>query len=100
MRALLPYLPLLACPLMMLVCMWAMRGHGRSQPRAPQGQADAAPGALEARRIAQLEREVAGLQAQLDQAAQTQDVAGGRVGWGPRAGSAAAAARPARPRPA
>ena len=50
---LLSVLPLLACPLLMLACMWAMRGSGT---RAAQGQAG---------RVAELERELADLRARL-----------------------------------
>ena len=50
---LLSVLPLLACPLLMLVCMFAMRGRGT---RAAQGQDD---------RVAELERQLADLRARL-----------------------------------
>ncbi len=57
MARLLPYLALLACPLMMLFCMRGMRGMGQQQtqaePKPEQSTAD--------QRIAQLEREVADL---------------------------------------
>jgi hypothetical protein len=57
---LLTIVPLLLCPLLMLVCMWAMRGTGNranSQAPAPVGQ-DELPTAA---RVAQLERELAKL---------------------------------------
>jgi len=57
MARLLPYLTLLACPLMMLFCMRGMRGMGQQQtqaePKPEQSTND--------QRIAQLEREVADL---------------------------------------
>jgi hypothetical protein len=59
--------PLLLCPLLMLVCMWAMRGTGNranSQAPAPAGQ-DELPTAA---RVAQLERELAKLRGRLPDA--------------------------------
>lgn len=59
--------PLLLCPLLMLVCMWAMRGMGNrpnSQGPARAGQ-DEVPTAA---RVAQLEREVAELRGRLPEA--------------------------------
>lgn len=53
---LLPVLPLLLCPLLMLVCMFAMRGRGT---RAAQGQDG---------RVAELERELADLRTRLPRA--------------------------------
>jgi len=53
---LLSVLPLLACPLLMLACMFAMRGRGT---RAAQGQDG---------RVAELERELADLRTRLPQA--------------------------------
>jgi len=57
---LLTIVPLLLCPLLMLVCMWAMRGMGNRenpQRRARVGQ-DEVPTAA---RVAQLQRELAEL---------------------------------------
>jgi hypothetical protein len=72
--ALLPYLAVLACPLLMLVCLRGMRGMGthasasqqdaRQDPRQEPRQ-EAQPMAA-AERIARLEREVADLRAELD----------------------------------
>jgi hypothetical protein len=59
--------PLLLCPLLMLVCMWAMRGIGNranSQGPALAGQ-DEVPTAA---RVAQLERELAELRGRLPEA--------------------------------
>jgi hypothetical protein len=59
--------PLLLCPLLMLVCMWAMRGMGHrenSQAQARTGQ-DEVPTAA---RVAQLERELAKLRGRLPDA--------------------------------
>jgi type VI protein secretion system component VasK len=59
--------PLLLCPLLMLVCMWAMRGMGNranSQGPARAGQ-DEVPTAA---RVAQLERELAELRGRFPQA--------------------------------
>jgi hypothetical protein len=71
MSRLLPYLPVLACPLLMLACMTAMRRMGGSngQQRPPTDTAA---------RIAALERELAELRAQhaAAQAADADAVAG------------------------
>jgi hypothetical protein len=64
---LLTILPLLLCPLLMLVCMWAMRGMGNrenSQGPARAGQ-DQVPTAA---RVAQLECELAELRGRLPEA--------------------------------
>jgi len=53
---LLTILPLLLCPLLMLACMWAMRGRGT---RAAQDQDG---------RVAELERELADLRTRLPRA--------------------------------
>ena len=59
---LLTVLPLLLCPLLMLVCMWTMRN--RQTPRRHAGQQE-----LPTRdRVAQLERELAELRGRLPQA--------------------------------
>jgi hypothetical protein len=58
MSRLLLYLPALACPLLMLVCMAAMRRTHRPPVQAEQ------PAASTEQRIAQLERELAGLRAE------------------------------------
>jgi hypothetical protein len=61
---LLPILPLLLCPLLMLVCMWAMRYMGNGE--TPQGRTRT--GAQEmpaAARVAELERELADLRRRL-----------------------------------
>jgi hypothetical protein len=63
----LPIAPLLLCPLLMLVCMWAMRGMGNraiSQEPDRAGQ-DQVPTAA---RVAQLERELAELRGRLPEA--------------------------------
>jgi hypothetical protein len=61
---LLTILPLLLCPLLMLVCIWAMRNR---EPRQPQD--DAAQDELPtAARIARLERELAELRARFPEA--------------------------------
>ena len=61
----LPALLLLACPLMMLVCLWGMRGSGRRDTHvAPPEQELSAPAAASlTARVAELEREVAALRA-------------------------------------
>jgi hypothetical protein len=64
---LLTIVPLLLCPLLMLGCMWAMRGMGhRENPQGPArvGQ-DEVPTAA---RIPQLERELAQLRGRLPEA--------------------------------
>jgi hypothetical protein len=64
---LLTIVPLLLCPLLMLACMWAMRGMGHRenlQRRARVGQ-DEVPTAA---RVAQLERELAELRGRLPEA--------------------------------
>jgi hypothetical protein len=64
---LLTIVPLLLCPLLMLACMWAMRGMGNrenSQARAHDDQ-DEVPTAA---RVAQLERELAELRGRLPEA--------------------------------
>ena len=64
---LLSIVPLLLCPLLMVVCMWAMRGMGnRANPRARArvGQNEAPTAA----RVAQLERELAELRGRLPEA--------------------------------
>ncbi len=58
MSRLLPYLPALACPLLMLLCMAGMRRMDRSAGRAGQATGSAAD------RIAELERELAALRAE------------------------------------
>jgi hypothetical protein len=74
---LLPYLPLLICPLMMAVCVLGMRGMGR-QERPARGE-PAGPGSVGAlpapERIAELEREVAELRAELDRSGWPADAA-------------------------
>jgi hypothetical protein len=61
---LLTLLPLLLCPLLMLVCMWMMRNR-----EPPQRQDDAAQDELPtAARIARLERELADLRARFPEA--------------------------------
>jgi hypothetical protein len=55
----LPYLPALACPLLMLVCMAAMR-----RMHSPPAQARPEPPAGTEQRIAQLEQEQAAVRAQ------------------------------------
>ena len=52
MRLFLPYLPLIGCAGVMVLCMRMMRGHGRDQKRA------------EAHRVEELEQENARLRAQ------------------------------------
>jgi hypothetical protein len=59
MSRLLLYLPALACPLLMLVCMAGMRRMGGTPP-----QTQAPPLASTADRIARLERELATLRAE------------------------------------
>lgn len=58
MSRLLPYLPALACPLLMLACMAAMRRMGASTSYPQPSATDVAT------RIAALERELADLRAQ------------------------------------
>jgi hypothetical protein len=58
MSRLLPYLPVLACPLLMLLCMAGMRRMDRSP-----GQVGQASGSM-ADRLAELERELAALRDQ------------------------------------
>jgi hypothetical protein len=59
---LLTVLPLLLCPLLMLVCMWAMRN--RETPQARGGEQELSM----VERIARLERELADLRARLPEA--------------------------------
>jgi hypothetical protein len=59
---LLTVLPLLLCPLLMLVCMWAMRN--RETPQARGGEQELST----VERIARLERELADLCARLPEA--------------------------------
>jgi hypothetical protein len=59
---LLTVLPLLLCPLLMLVCMWAMRH--RETPQARGGEQELST----AEQIARLERELAELRARLPEA--------------------------------
>jgi hypothetical protein len=61
---LLTVLPLLLCPLLMLVCMWAMRTREAPQRLAGAGQEELPVVA----RVAQLERELAELRARLQEA--------------------------------
>ena len=60
---LLPYLPVLACSVLMVVCMLGMRAMGSRphQPERPSSQAapSTTPPALLAERVAQLEQELA-----------------------------------------
>jgi hypothetical protein len=60
---LLTILPLLLCPLLMLVCMWMMRNQGPSGRQGRAGQ-DERPTAA---RVTQLERELAELRARLQE---------------------------------
>jgi transposase-like protein len=64
---LLTVLPLLLCPLLMLACMWAMRGarNRGAQERQARGRPQDLPTAA---RLAQLERELAELRRHLAQA--------------------------------
>jgi hypothetical protein len=60
--------PLLLCPLLMLACMWAMRGMGNRKnwpTRTRVGQNEVPTAA----RVAQLERDLAQLRGQLPEAA-------------------------------
>lgn len=61
MRTLLPLLLVLACPLMMLVCMRGMRGHGSSQE---QGTAHTDEAARLREEIAELREEITRQKAQ------------------------------------
>jgi hypothetical protein len=70
MSRLLLYLPALACPVLMLVCMAAMRRMGGSTGQPEPSATDAAA------RIAALERELADLRAQHAAAEAAADVAG------------------------
>jgi hypothetical protein len=64
---LLTIVPLLLCPLLMLVCMWAMRGMGNRNN--PQGLAGTGQQELPtAARVAHLERELAELRERLPEA--------------------------------
>jgi hypothetical protein len=88
----LPLLAVLACPVMMVLCLRAMRGHGGHQQAATtsaHGLPDSPPGAT-AERLASLERELAELRADRD-----------RAGDQPRpaAGPAASPAHPTGRRP-
>jgi hypothetical protein len=78
MSRLLPYLPVLACPLLMVACMVAMRRMGGSGGQAQRSPADVAA------RIAALERELAALRAQ--QAAAQPAEPGGEAGGSPTPG--------------
>ena len=60
MSRLLPYLPALACPLLMLVCMAGMRRMGGGTPT----QTEEPPPASTTDRITRLERELAALRAE------------------------------------
>jgi hypothetical protein len=69
--SILPLLAVLACPVMMLLCLRTMRGHDshRQTPSVSAGGlADSPPGGT-AERIATLERELAELRADRDRAA-------------------------------
>ena len=57
---LLTIVPLLLCPLLMLVCMWAMRGLGNRENSTGQARADQDE-VPTAARVAQLQRELAEL---------------------------------------
>jgi hypothetical protein len=61
----LPYLPVLACPLLMLVCLWSMRGMGSRSHQFERQPSQAEPSttseAVLAARVAQLEQELATL---------------------------------------
>src|SRR5437016_5861897 len=74
---LLPYLPLLICPLMMTVCVLGMRGMGRQE--LPARGEPAGPGSVgplhASERIAELERELAQLSAELDRSGGPADAA-------------------------
>ena len=61
---LLTILPLLLCPLLMLVCMWVMRNREPPQRQARAGQQELPTAA----RVAQLERELAELRARFPEA--------------------------------
>ena len=79
----LPLLALLACPLMMLLCMRGIRGHGDQQqtPSTSTHPMAAGPPDSTSERIAALERELAALRADRD-------------GAGPTPGDASPAAAP------
>ncbi len=80
MSRLLPYLPVLACPLLMLACMLAMRRMGGSN-----GQQR--PTTDTTTRIATLERELADLRAQHDAAEATDaDAVPGKADGSPAPG--------------
>jgi hypothetical protein len=67
----LPLLAVLACPVMMLLCLRGMRGHGDHQ-QAPSTSARSLPDSSPdgtAERLATLERELAALRADRDRAA-------------------------------
>jgi hypothetical protein len=69
--SILPLLAVLACPVMMLLCLRAMRGHANHQQAATasaHGLPDSPPDRT-AERIATLERELAELRADRDRAA-------------------------------
>jgi hypothetical protein len=57
--------PLLLCPLLMLVCMWAMRGMGHRENSQAQAGQEEVPTAA---RVAQLERELAELRGRFPEA--------------------------------
>ena len=81
MSRLLPYLPVLACPLLMLVCMAAMRRMGASTGQPEPSASDVAT------RIAALERELADLRAQHDAAEATDaDAVPGKADGSPAPG--------------
>ena len=65
---LLPYLPLLVCPLLMVACLLGMRGMGRQDRRVSteDGSPEDAASHRAPERVAALEREVAELRARLD----------------------------------
>jgi hypothetical protein len=64
----LPLLAVLACPVLMLLCLRAMRGHGSHQPptASAHGLPDSTPGST-TERISVLERELAALRTDRDQ---------------------------------
>jgi hypothetical protein len=68
MTRLLPYLPALACPVLMLLCMAGMRRMGSSPAQSPSETEQ--PPARTDQRIAQLERELAALRAERQHASE------------------------------
>jgi hypothetical protein len=81
----LPLLALLACPLMMLLCMRGMRGHGNQQqtPTTSTHGATTGPPDPTSERITALERELAALRADRNGAA---PAPGGASGAATRSG--------------